>query len=560
MKTLFILILSFSISSFARLSDNKVHLKLENNQLVGRTDAGFHFNKEAPAGLVVGNTSFEPKKKELKEISFDIYTARNKKFAVNFYVCDDKNTVCEAHEYAYQMVRGKLVTLDETQDLSEEAVMDVKPTDFGNKNNHDFYLDNLPEVLAFAEREKKWVLVDFNAPWCPSCLRLETEVFGEKAFQKSTEKLLKVSINIDKAANKELSKKYDVKVIPTLILMNSKGAELARFMDYRPVDVLSKELERAQVKDLETVDDIRVKAKSGDDEARKILAERAFNATNYEEVIEWLAPLKESSLMLASAEVNVAQNKFEEDPKTREEYQKTLEKGIAAYPLELESFNWRVDLIKVMKGDGKQVTAPMKALANENILQIQAALGSSKARVQIFQETLLGDFSGFEKSELLSLLLNTYQKTDQQKKVKETKSSLMKELNAMSLSVNRTGQLLMALGYMKQAGMKSQVVDWYQKLIKVHSNSDIYYIKLARYYLNEKQYSKALPLAKKASVMKSDLTLYNLKILAEIHKGMKQPQEAAKIIEKALALPEAQLEGNQKAVAGLEELKKTLAQ
>lgn len=563
MKTsaLILSLIVFSSQSFARLSDGKAHLKLKGTQIIASVDQGFHFNKDAPAALVIGSDSVEPLKKDPKEFVFDATKIKTQVVSVNFYVCDDKNTVCESHEEKYQINDGQLVAVSDIPAKVANAVPAVVKEGPLKKNKHGFYEDNLNGALKLAAKDNKLVLVDFNAPWCPSCIRLETEAFGETVFTKATDKLVKVSMDIDKVQNKAAADKYGIKAIPTLIVMNTKGEELARILDYKPAAALAKDLETIQAQQLVSAADLQKKAEAGDVAARKTLAERAFAALKYDEVVKWLAPLKEQSLLLANSEVNAGQEKYEEDTKKNSEaYQKTLEKWIAAYPKTLESIAWRTELMRVLKGEGKEAPASVKTVGAKNIAEIEPLLKDEHARTEVFAKTLTGDYTGFEKSELLSQLADTYEKMDDTKNADATKALLAKEVSTMKLSEQKPGQVLVALGYMKKANMKAEVQAWLEKLVKAYPKTDVYYTKLARYHMREKQFDKALPYAKKAAAMKSDVVLYNMQTLAEVHKNLKQTKEATQVIDKALALPEAKLDENKKTVAGLQEMKKSLVQ
>lgn len=93
---------------------------------------------------------------------------------------------------------------------------------------------NLPEALKKAEKEKKYVLVDFSgSDWCGWCIRLEREVFNKAAFKKyAKENLVLVLVDFprrkkmstkEKAANSALAQKYKVRGFPTVLLMDAKG-------------------------------------------------------------------------------------------------------------------------------------------------------------------------------------------------------------------------------------------------------------------------------------------------------------------------------------------------
>lgn len=550
--------MAFSFSAFARLSDGKTYLKLQGTKVVGTIEKGFHFNKDAPASLSVGEKSIEPVKKEAKEIIFDASLAKSQAFKLSFYVCDDNNTVCEAHEETYVIKGAKLVATVNAADKVQASVPVVAKPVALKKNKHGFYENGLAEVLKLAAAQKKTVLVDFNAPWCPSCIRLETEAFGEKAFIKATDKLIKVSVNIDRADNKIWSDKYNVHAIPTLIMMNADGEELARILDFKPAHVLAKELTELQAKKLASVSELTKNAEAGDSEARKALATLAFNAMKYDEAAKWLSPLHENSLMLAVSEVNVAQEAFDKDSKSKDAYQKTLEKWIPLYSSAPEVLDWRLQLAKILNGEQKTVSAAAKVIAEKNLTEIQKLLVSTASRNEFFSNASQGDYSGFERAELLAQLVNTYELLNVQDQLVATRAELAKEIAAMKLSVARPGELLTAFSYMKQAGQKEDVVKWLKQLIEANPKSDVYYTKLAGYYFREKDFEKALPYSEKAVALTSDLKLYNMKMLAEIQKGLNQQKQASETLNKALALPEAKLDANKKTVAAIEELKKSL--
>jgi thiol-disulfide isomerase/thioredoxin len=562
MKT-FVLILSIlavSSSSFARLSDGKAHLKLKGSQIVASVDSGFHFNKDAPAALVMGEESVDAVKKEPKEFVFDAAKVGQKSFAVNFYVCDDKNTVCESHEEKYQITGGKLVATsgDQGKNAAKEAAVAAVPEAPLKKNKHGFYEDSFNLALKLAAKEKKLVLVDFNAPWCPSCIRLDSEAFGDPVFIKATEKFIKLSLNVDKPALKAIGKKYDITAIPTIIVMNAKGEELTRILDFKPAAVLAKELGNFQAGSKATLTDLRKKAEAGDSAARKVLAEQAYAALKYDDAVKWLAPLKETSLLLANSEIRVAESAYDKDKKKSADYQKTFEKWIAVYPHSVDAIEWRPDLMKLIKGESKTASAEVKKIGKENIAEIDALLSSGKDRAEAFAVNRFGDMTGFEKAELLGQKTESYKLMDETTKADEAAALLAKEVAAFKLSEERPGQILVALQYMKTAKMKTETKEWLEKLVKTYPDTDVYYRKLAGFYIKEKQFDQALPFAEKAAAIKSDLVLYNLKILAEVHKELKQKQQAITIIDRALAMPEAKFESNKATVTGLQELQKSL--
>jgi protein disulfide-isomerase len=97
--------------------------------------------------------------------------------------------------------------------------------------------------LTQAGKEDKMVLLDFTgSDWCGWCIKLVKSTFSKPEFQKFAAANL-VLVELDypqgkeqsaevKAQNEKLSKQYGVEGFPTLVLLNSKGKEIARNVGY----------------------------------------------------------------------------------------------------------------------------------------------------------------------------------------------------------------------------------------------------------------------------------------------------------------------------------------
>jgi thioredoxin-related protein len=94
-------------------------------------------------------------------------------------------------------------------------------------------------ALEQASKENKAVLLDFTgSDWCGWCIKMDKETFSQADFKKFAEKNL-VLVELDfprskpqsaevKNQNAELQAKYGIEGYPTLVLLDSKGKELAR--------------------------------------------------------------------------------------------------------------------------------------------------------------------------------------------------------------------------------------------------------------------------------------------------------------------------------------------
>ena len=100
-------------------------------------------------------------------------------------------------------------------------------------------------ALEQAAKENKPVLLDFTgSDWCGWCIKLDKDTFSQPEFKQFAEKNL-ILVELDfpnnkpqdesvKKQNAELQEKYGVEGFPTLVLLNSKGKEIARNPGYLP--------------------------------------------------------------------------------------------------------------------------------------------------------------------------------------------------------------------------------------------------------------------------------------------------------------------------------------
>jgi tetratricopeptide (TPR) repeat protein len=109
-------------------------------------------------------------------------------------------------------------------------------------------------------------------------------------------------------------------------------------------------------------------------------------------------------------------------------------------------------------------------------------------------------------------------------------------LEKKTLTADRPGEVLMGLTYFKKVEWTAREEQWLLDLDKTHPGTYAYPMKLARFYMRNKSYDKALPYADLAVQRGEELRFSNLKTLAEVQKELKQKDAARKSIETALAL------------------------
>lgn len=96
-----------------------------------------------------------------------------------------------------------------------------------------------------AQAAGKPVLIDFGASWCAACKELEHKTFPEASVRKEATRFAAIKIDATDDEDpkvQELQTKYNVKGLPTVILLDSTGKEAARFTEFVEAERFSKAL------------------------------------------------------------------------------------------------------------------------------------------------------------------------------------------------------------------------------------------------------------------------------------------------------------------------------
>jgi thiol:disulfide interchange protein DsbD len=105
------------------------------------------------------------------------------------------------------------------------------------------WLESYPEALELAQQEGKPIMIDFYADWCGWCKRLDSDTYVHESVVAAAEDF--VSLKIDADIQRDLSGKFKVVGLPTILFVNAEGEEIHRVVGYRPPDKFVTELETA---------------------------------------------------------------------------------------------------------------------------------------------------------------------------------------------------------------------------------------------------------------------------------------------------------------------------
>lgn len=511
-----------SAAAMARITDNQVEYKIIDNKIELTVKSGFHFNAEAPANAKFDDLKaiFRPKPKTEKLFVFTA-PGKTKNGKLSFYVCDDKKTACEQHE------------------------LDVALSD---RNPSEVKTESKPVPTANIKSDKPTLII-FSAPWCPACLRMQSETYPVKSVANQFKKLIIQKVNIDLPVNSEIADKYHVKAIPTMVLLNKDGEEVHRWLDYQPAKKFASELQ-ANVNNVVSIAQLEKKAAKGDAKAISQLGMQSYLAYNCQDAIKWWEKSKNKAdfnLRLA-AEIQCAEDK------APEEQIKSLEKGIKESTSKMDQVRWSVDLLEKKKEN--KSTEDLTVAANKTLEDLIALSKNAATLKKSFAESTFGEAAGFETEEALYMKSKIYGLLDKAPEKAQALEAIKANAEKRNVSVERPGEMLMAIAYLREADEKVRVQEMYQQLLNKYPDTYVYHEKYSRYQLKNKNLDQALASVNTAiQFPEGNLPKLNL-LKAKVLKEMKNNEQALLVINSALKLEDISHKKFKKTLAELETLKK----
>ena len=115
----------------------------------------------------------------------------------------------------------------------------------GKASSAVVWSDYSEKKLIEAQKQNEWVLIDFQSKiWCAACREMEEKTFVDPEVREKLKSMQLLTVDVDKHPDaKQLQKEYQVRGIPTLILIGPLGNERGRVVGFVPPDEFLARLE-----------------------------------------------------------------------------------------------------------------------------------------------------------------------------------------------------------------------------------------------------------------------------------------------------------------------------
>lgn len=133
-----------------------------------------------------------------------------------------------------------IASLEKPREATAEELADAlkaqKVTDDPQKPQRILeWITDEEKAVSAAKEEKRPLMLDFRADWCGACKELERETFSDARVKVAAGNFVAVRVdatNEDDPKIAAIQKKYDVKNLPTVLIIDSDGKERKRINEF----------------------------------------------------------------------------------------------------------------------------------------------------------------------------------------------------------------------------------------------------------------------------------------------------------------------------------------
>lgn len=544
MKALFFsLTFAMSLSASAEIaqkSKDALTTEWRAGEFKAQLKSGFHFNEKAPNKVMIDDTAFKPTRLEKSEIVFSQLPKKPKKAQASLFVCDDDLTTCEMHSIALAGSQDKKVKVEEK-----------KP---GVLNRHGFIEDDLQQALALAAKKNSLILIDFAARWCPSCVRLENEIFGDDDFKKMTKNFVKVKIDTDRFENTVISDKYHIVGIPTLLVINSKQEEIDRITDYQPM-IRFKEF-FAFVQAEPTPISQLLARKNMDGHTRIELGRRLLGASRVQEAFDLYDQMDPKPPEWLGAKVALAEENLRKT-QDKKAYVTILKEVLDKESQSTRSLQWRTALAENTDKDEER-----KKIVAEGVMLADQLLDDPAQLQKAIETDQVGEFTGLEAFMVAIERAELIEAGEKGNENETTVAAWRKAANigaTAKITAKKQGSALRYLVILTQAHLWMEADSLARELISRYpENVDLHRRRL-RILFELKKYDEGIKVGKsclKQSYGRNEFWVAEL--LAKTYLAAQKKKEARQLIDRYLSRAEIDWANLKSSKQKFEDLKKQI--
>jgi thioredoxin-related protein len=476
--------------------------------------SGFHVNDKAPNQIQILGLSksqiVKPSSVEKQKIEFSLDGINTKsKIKASVYVCDDALTVCEERRWTFNHLG---ISFDEKQKTKQsETNLAVKKENLPNlkkiaehldqaldkksiglKDENDFYLNSFKTAQKKCHGDSK-IILEFSARWCPSCMRLEQDVWAASEFKNVLTKFIKVKMDSDVFATGEIKSFYQVQGIPTTFILNCQGDVLQTFVDYQnPQQFLLTLNQIAKQKHMQNQTQLEKKANKGDLVSAEILAKRNAMLGTYSQALVWYQkiPQAENQIEYWWSRIGEQNNKLEETEALTTDQSAdlnmalvlSLQSALLKFPENPSSFDWLEQLAE--KTSDKKYSQWAVDLGNK-------ILADKKLLNQFKQAEFMGDALGFEVLKIYESQATALERLDKNSEALSVWKKAAEEAKKLGVHENKNGVFYRHLTVFKNAEQTQIITDFFLKNLSLYPEDPELQRRYAKFLLEKKDFKMA---------------------------------------------------------------------
>lgn len=108
----------------------------------------------------------------------------------------------------------------------------LSTTGKGSGKGISFVDGSVTDAMEIAKKENKPVFIYVYASWCAQCKKLKKSFKDKEAGEYFNKKFINVALDGETGEGKMLLNNYDIKVYPTLLIIDANGKQLTKTTGY----------------------------------------------------------------------------------------------------------------------------------------------------------------------------------------------------------------------------------------------------------------------------------------------------------------------------------------